>query len=361
MPMTYRLYESQVEDLRGTIYGPASPDFHPEIASSTLRKALEGGIQTDDDKIISTILEHDNFQRQKIIGAYSDMYKRNLLCDLQEETGGYFYEMVEALFIPAHTYSAMLIYEAITNRNANKAVAVEVICTRTAVQMKVVCEAYLEKYRIAMEKDMEIKVDGTYGRMLRALLKHPRVDNQIEIDLPLANKQVSIIQQQVSGPEEIGRNVELFIELFAGHSWTQIAAFLQRFKAQDQHHRSLQSYVKYDKDLHADIQKMLLVILKIAQNEQLYFAEKLYNAITGADIDHQTIIRICVTRSEIDLADICEIYEKKYKRCLQNDVRQTCAGEYARLLLRLINCNCKINAHETIAEEIDSSLVNNNA
>ncbi|KAK6041108.1 hypothetical protein COOONC_21387 [Cooperia oncophora] len=42
MPMMYQMYESQYEDLRGTIYGPDSPDFHPAQASETLRKALSG-------------------------------------------------------------------------------------------------------------------------------------------------------------------------------------------------------------------------------------------------------------------------------------------------------------------------------
>lgn len=58
--MMYQMYESQVslsfekdfswnwalpfqyDDLRGTIYGPDSPDFHPAQASEALRKALSG-------------------------------------------------------------------------------------------------------------------------------------------------------------------------------------------------------------------------------------------------------------------------------------------------------------------------------
>lgn len=39
--------------------------------------------------------------------------------------------------------------------------------------------------------------------------------------------------------------------------------------------------------------------VKIAQNEQLYFAEQLYTAIFDGDGDHDTIIRIVVTRSEV--------------------------------------------------------------
>lgn len=45
MPLIYRMYESQSEDLRGTVRGPDEDDFRPEEASKSLRLALSGGIR----------------------------------------------------------------------------------------------------------------------------------------------------------------------------------------------------------------------------------------------------------------------------------------------------------------------------
>ena len=42
MPMMYQMYESQYEDLRGTVYGPNSPDFQPAKAGEKLRSACSG-------------------------------------------------------------------------------------------------------------------------------------------------------------------------------------------------------------------------------------------------------------------------------------------------------------------------------
>ncbi|VDK21132.1 unnamed protein product, partial [Anisakis simplex] len=42
MPLIYQMYESQYDDLSGTVVGPDSPHFRPELASETLRKALSG-------------------------------------------------------------------------------------------------------------------------------------------------------------------------------------------------------------------------------------------------------------------------------------------------------------------------------
>jgi len=45
MPLAYRMYESQNEELRGTIAGPEDEEFHPEDASKALRQALSAGIR----------------------------------------------------------------------------------------------------------------------------------------------------------------------------------------------------------------------------------------------------------------------------------------------------------------------------
>lgn len=126
MPMMYQMYESQYEDLRGTVYGPSSPDFQPAKAGEKLRSACSGLgkhslrqlrsplPETNDLDIITVIVSHDNFQRQKIQSAYEDMYKRSLIEDLEEETGGYFLDTALALLKPAHQLDTQNLYLSIS-------------------------------------------------------------------------------------------------------------------------------------------------------------------------------------------------------------------------------------------------------
>ncbi|CAJ0582359.1 unnamed protein product, partial [Mesorhabditis spiculigera] len=335
MPMMYQMYESQYDDLRGTICGPDSPDFYPVQASETLRKALSG-IDTNEQMIIDTVLYHSNFQRQKILNAYEDMYERSLLDDLEEETGGFFLDMVLALFKPAHKYDTQLLYKSISNRYGDRSIAVEIAGTRSTKQLKVIRESYLTDFRKTLEKDLTMKVEGIFGRMLFCLLCKPRDDHGKRVDEDLIGKQAELLAK--SSVEELAKNLQLFEEIFVQHTWRHIAAVLD---AADElilkeREKDLETLIRRNKNIHSEIRMMFLTILRVARNEQLYFAEQLRTALSGDRPDHATVIRIVVTRSEIDLADIVEEYKRKYHRPLEVDIGQTCSGDYLRLLTALI-------------------------
>lgn len=61
--------------------------------------------------------------------------------------------------------------------------------------------------------------------------------------------------------------------------------------------------------------------MECVQSPPAFFAECLYHAMKGMGTDDGTLIRIIVSRSEIDLGDIKKEFERKYDRTLLSAVK----------------------------------------
>lgn len=78
----------------------------------------------------------------------------------------------------------------------------------------------------------------------------------------------------------------------------------------------------------------LTTIVHFATNKEEYFARRLHNSMAGLGTKDSQLIRLLVTRSTVDLADIKIIYERLFSQTLLSwiQVLAKCLKSFLKLL-----------------------------
>ncbi len=81
----------------------------------------------------------------------------------------------------------------------------------------------------------------------------------------------------------------------------------------------------------------LIAIIYAIISPSEYFAKSIYKAIKGLGTDDSTLIRILVSRGEVDMNRIKQFYKLNYKKDMIEDIKGNTSGDYQKLLVKLAN------------------------
>ncbi|KAG7518797.1 arf-GAP with Rho-GAP domain, ANK repeat and PH domain-containing protein 3 isoform X1 [Solea senegalensis] len=88
-----------------------------------------------------------------------------------------------------------------------------------------------------------------------------------------------------------------------------------------------------------NLENLLLAVAKCARSVPEYFAESLYRSMRRAGTDDDALMRIMVSRSEVDMLDIRACFKKTYGQSLYTTVQEDTSGDYQKALLYLCGGN----------------------
>ncbi|KAL5022473.1 hypothetical protein ScPMuIL_001628 [Solemya velum] len=313
--------------MTGTVV-PAD-DFQSDERATELKDAMDG-LGTNEGVIIDIIDRHSNEQRCEIAVAYKQAYGEDLIDDLKSELGGNFEDTVVALMTPPRLYDVRELRKAVSGCGTDDTALIEIMCSRSNEELEGIKAMYKEEYETELEEDLDSDTSGYFGRMMISLCTGGRETNQY-VDSDQAEEDANQLYE--AGAGSLGTEESAINKVLCLRSFPQLRAIFQIYEAKCEH--SIEQAI--DDETSANLKAGYLAIVRYAKDPISFFAKRINDAISGIGTSDSDLIRLIVSRSEIDLADICSCYENEYGKSLSDAISDDCSGDYKRMLLRLIS------------------------
>ena len=305
----------------------ATPNFNPEKDCEILRKAMKG-LGTDEDTIIKLVCNRTNHERQEIVKYYATAYGKDLIKELKSELGGKLEDVVLGMFQTPAEYDATCLYKAMKGIGTDESVLIEIIGTRVNWQIKQIKEAFTKLYKKDLIKWVDSETSGAFKKLLISLLQGNRSENQNPDPSMMANDAQALYR---AGAGRWGTDEAMFNKIFALRSAAEIRMISQYYEQQSG--KSLLKAV--DSEFSGDIKTLLYTIVQGLLNQSEYFATRIHSAVSGLGTNDKKLMRVLISRDEIDMPQIKAEYRRLYGRDMMGDIRSDTSGDYKKILHEL--------------------------
>ena len=274
------------------------------------------GLGTDEDTIIDILTSRSNRQRQEIEADYKREFGRDLIEDLKDELGGKFESLMVALVRSPYEFLCRELNKAMEGMGTDETTIVEILAPLTVDQVNQLVATYEEMEGRPLAEHLCSETSGHFRRLLTLIATGVR-DPPHVVDPELAEQQAASLYD--AGAGQLGTDEEVFNRIFSHASFAQLRLVFEAYK--NLTGKTIEQAIQ--SEMGGSMEEGLLAIVECVQSPAAFLAQRLHKAIEGAGTDDRTLIRIIVSRSEIDLGTIKREYERQFDRTLHNDVKVT--------------------------------------
>jgi annexin A7/11 len=295
-----------------------------------LRAAMKG-LGTDEKTIINILTSRPNAHRYMLKHRYKALLGRDLIKDLKSELSGNFEDVCIALLDSPYELDCRCLYEAMARLGTNEATLIEIIATRPTHQLVQDKILFQQLYGKDLVRYVESETSGHFRRVLVAMLQCQRH----EFDYPINEMELRMDAQRLyqAGEGRWGTDESVFTQIFSLRSPGEIAVIAGLYKQMS----GYDLYRSIEREFSGNVQKLLKAIFHASINPPEWFATRVRNALEGDGTKDKQLIRIIVSRAEIDLKQIKQCYYQLYNRDMVSDIRNDTSGDYKRILTEICN------------------------
>ena len=293
-----------------------------EIAEK-LYQSLHG--KKKDDLILEVTMNNNLQSRVAIAQYYKATYDSSLFEEIKSKIGGDFGYCAAQMFLSPLEFC---IYHLKLGLKKSNDTAMEMLTSKTVDELKIIEEAYKKDTGKDLKTDITKAFSGVIGKNLLNLFNNPRINNPKPNGSECQNLAIKLSENE---PKNWVENENLFKEIFIKRSPEEIILIARYYLK-----LTGNNFVDVvEKKLKGKTQSLLKEILYNNIMPHELFAEKIYLAIKGAGTNEEILSRALVSRCELDMGAMRDIYQTKYKVTMKEDIIGDTSGSYQKLCVYL--------------------------
>ncbi|CAJ0962235.1 unnamed protein product, partial [Mesorhabditis belari] len=303
-----------------------NPNFYPEQAAADIHAALAS---KDNDTIINHLTSISNPQRQKLREAYFQQFDVELDKAIDKKLSGDLEKLILALIDTPLEYDLKQIKDAMKGFGTDENTLIEILCTRTPEQMVHINSGFHTLFKKDLAKEIAGDTSGDFKKLLVALVNGSK-DGSRYIHDSQAREDAHFLYDD----GKLKTPPSHFLQILETQNIHQLRRVFEEFELHTG--KSIEDAVA--KEFKGDLGDGLLAIVRATQNKQRYFALQLEKATKGSVKDND-LIRVLVSRSEVDLKHIQEEYHRHHQKSLVDVITAETKGPYRDALLKILHGN----------------------
>ena len=296
-----------------------------QAVAERLHKALFEKKNQDEtfcDVIINNDLEH----RLLIAKKYGELYKSPLYEDIKSKLSGNFKELCGFCFLTPMEFNAKMLKRGFKGLSIDEQAIFEILANHTLEEYKQIEEAYKTETGKELRKDIEKHFGGNLRKDILNLISSERRVNS-EPDHKECERLADLLIS--AGEKKWVEDENIFKDVFIMTSPEEMV-LIGRYYFQKTGQLLIDVIEKTLKGKERTLLREV-VYANIIPHE--LFAEKLYNSIKGLGTNTALLNRVLASRHGVDMPQIKEIYQWKYKVTLKEDIIGDTSKEYQKLCL----------------------------
>ncbi|XP_078401929.1 annexin A10-like [Cetorhinus maximus] len=281
------------------------------------------------DDLIEILTQRSNAQRLIIAQIYNDSYGQDLVTELKEKLSDHFKEVMVGLMYPPAFFDAHELRHAMKGAGTDENCLIEILASRTNSEIYAINEVYMMQFGAPLQEDIDSETSGHFRDALMILAQGAREEGYGYEDQEMAAQDATVLWEACQ--DKTGEHKDMLQDILCKRSYQQLWQAFEQFQLV-----SGQDIVQAISNCYdGRFQELLVAVVLCVRDKASYFAYKLYTAIYDFGFHNRTVIRILISRSELDLMTIKRTYKERYGNSLSQDIRQYASGHYEAALMAI--------------------------